>query len=248
MGDARLDRGAPDAGPDAGHAPWLQPAQARPPSRSAMPWIMALLAISLVAVAAFLLGRGTGPQVAPLPARPLPMATATERPPATVPPSAVPNDADGTNPGEAPALARAAQENDQIAPVGPKAEQLSAATEIAANRRREAALQEALEREAAALRPPPPPPLPPFPRFGPPGQVIQLGTYLTAAQAEAAATRFRERYRGLLSTLPTSVSPFRARGAKQSIYRVQFLTPSQAYSEIVCQRLRAAKKSCIVIY
>ena len=242
MGDARPDQ----ATPDPRRPSWLEKGKKPARSRNPLPWISALLAISLVAVAAFLLGRGSGPRMIP---------------PPVIPPPTTPRNSDTASelrapvprtvteaPVEAPALARAAQELEPVEVPGPKAEQLRAAGQIAADRRREAARHEELA-EAAAKRPPPPPPLPPpFPRFGPPGQVVQLGTYVTSAQAETAAALFRTRYRGLLATLPKSVSPYRAPGATRPVYRVQFLTPSNVYAEVTCQRLRAAKKSCIVVY
>lgn len=241
MGDARPD----PATPDPRRPSWLEPGKKPARSRNPLPWISALLAISLVAVAAFLLGRGSGPRMIPPPVVPLPTATNADPVPELRAP--VPRTVTQA-PVEAPALARAAQELDPPEVPGPKAEQLRAAGQIAAERRREAAQQEKLAEQTAKGRPPPPPPPPPFPRFGPPGQVVQLGTYVTSAQAETAAALFRVRYRGLLATLPKSVSPYRAPGASRPVYRVQFLTPSTVYADVTCQRLRAAKKSCIVVY
>ena len=86
------------------------------------------------------------------------------------------------------------------------------------------------------------------PRLAPPGRVVQLGAYGTMEQAEAAAVVFRFRYRGLLQSLPQAVIPFRPPGSAKLFYRVQFIVPSQAYAEVTCQRLRAAAKSCIVVY
>ena len=86
------------------------------------------------------------------------------------------------------------------------------------------------------------------PRVGLPGRVVQLGAYNSVRDAEAAAVKFRYKYRGLLEALPKAVLPFRLKGSRKMFYRVQFVTPSQAYAEVTCQRLRAAKKTCIVVY
>ena len=103
MGDARLE----PARPDRRQPSWLEPGKRPKAPRSALPWIMALLAISLVAVAAFLLGRGSEPRLIPPPVTPLPSASdpATARRVVTPEPGRI-----AAATVEAPALARAAQE------------------------------------------------------------------------------------------------------------------------------------------
>jgi len=86
------------------------------------------------------------------------------------------------------------------------------------------------------------------PRIAASGRVVQLGAYRTVREAEAAAQLFRYKYRGLLESLPKAVLPFRPKGTRRMFYRVQFIVPSQAYAEVTCQRLRAAAKTCIVVY
>lgn len=124
----------------------------------------------------------------------------------------------------------------------PMPEQLRAAKRIADDRRLERDREE--QAQLAKLGVPPPQPR----RVAPSGRVVQLGVYDNAQAARSATNRFRYRYRGLLATLPAAVLPYRAPGARQAVYRVQFVVPNQAYAEITCQRLRAAQKACTVIY
>ncbi|MCA1653199.1 MAG: hypothetical protein ABR588_03250 [Sphingomicrobium sp.] len=205
---------------------------------SPRPWPLAIIGLGAVAVAAFLLDRAISPpppaMIAPPPplVRPVPVVVA--------PPIA---SAGATASATAPALSRAAREKSAAAAPHPMPEQLRAAQQLADARRAE------IRREEAAQAVAPPPPTPAFsPSLAPSGQVVQLGTYATAREAEAAAQRFRFRYRGLLDTLPKAVLPYRPAGGHKSYYRVQFVAPNQAYAEVTCQRLRAAHKTCIVIY
>ena len=153
----------------------------------------------------------------------------------------------------APALTRAARERDaQMAEVPhPQPAQLIAAQQIAKARReelrREDAARAAVERERqAAIERARLQPI--VPSLAPSGRVIQLGVFASQGAGEVAARTYRFRYRGLLSTLPKAVTPYRPVGAQRTVYRVQYVVPNQAYAEIVCQRLRAAGKSCTVIY
>jgi hypothetical protein len=157
-------------------------------------------------------------------------------------------------PATAPALSRFAQERAEAAASStstrtsrsagqaphPMPEQLRAARRIAEERR----IERNREEQARVARATTPQPR----RLAPSGRVVQLGVYDNAQAARSATNRFRYRYRGLLATLPAAVVPFRPPGARQAVYRVQFVVPNQAYAEITCQRLRAAQKACTVIY
>jgi hypothetical protein len=234
--------------------PWLaatRPATAKPaqrqPGGAGMRWFIALLILALVSAGAFVLGRGSdnlSPTPPPLavslpPAQPAPHPFATPIASQTVEPV-------GKTP---PALARAAEaprpvtKAVRVASAGASPspglhlsdEQIRAVRKIA----REARVQvHRGEAPRAAYSP----------TIAPSGRVVQLGAYHSVREAEAAAQLFRYKYRGLLETLPKAVLPFRPKGARKTIYRVQFVTPSQAYSEVTCQRLRAAAKTCIVVY
>lgn len=234
-------------GHDDGRLPWIDtpPASAAravpPPARSGLRWFAGLLVIALVAVAGFLLGRRSDEP--PVAAAPPPLATA---PLANARPEIAPAVAPPMERQTAPALARAEAETSRRTPAEPappllklRRDQVRAVRQIAheaeVEARRNAARQVAT-RQAFSLR------------IAPPGRVVQLGAYRTVAEAESAAQAFRYKYRGLLAPLPKAVLPFRPKASLRMFYRVQFITPSQAYSEVTCQRLRAARKSCIVVY
>ncbi len=208
--------------------------------RSPLSWIIpALLIVAAVLGTALILS--TSRSRPPLANVTLDSRGGPNLPPAIPAPVVQP---DGSaSPSTAPALSRAAREEAAAAP-HPMPEQLRAAREIAETRR---------EQEVARVAPAPPaPPAPPTPayapRLAPPGRVVQLGAYDSAREAEKKAQLFRARYGDLLAALPKAVLPSRAAGAKRFYYRVQFIAPNQAYAEVTCQRLRAARQSCIVLY
>lgn len=221
------------------------PARQAPPRRATMlpsPLTIGVIALIAIAAATILLTYiVSGPVPAPeLPPDPMAVTDTPLPPPSGAPPA----------PAKvtAPALSRFAREEaaaavDQAAPPAPRPAQLIAARRIADNRREELRREEvaSLAAERAKLRPI-------APRLAPPGRVVFLGTFATKQQGEAAAKRYRFRYRGLLATLPKAVTPFKPTGTAPIVYRVQFVVPNQAYAEITCQRLRAAGKSCTVIY
>lgn len=234
---------------DDGRLPWLDggPSEAAGPGSaraggSWVRWLVGLIVVALVAAAGFLLGRRSEE---PPPLATTPLATTPLAPARPAPAIAAPVVDPPLQTEVAPALARveAERSRSQIAQAPPvlqlRPEQLRAVRQIAeeaevAGRRNQAS--------RAAVRPA-------FsPRIAPPGRAVQLGAYRSVAEAEAAAQAFRYKYRGLLATLPKAVLPFRPKSGRRMFYRVQFVTPSQAYAEVTCQRLRAAAKTCLVIY
>lgn len=219
-----------------------------------MRWFLSLLILTLVAAGAFVLGKGSDPvppASAPV-AVPMPRAAPVDLPPSAAPPNApVP----GATP---PALARVAGNNDSgmappavtrvihVVEARPAGGLHLTDAQVAALRKiaREAEVNVHRNQQVTATSPR----VAYAPRIGPSGRVVQLGAYNSARDAEAAAQLFRYKYRGLLATLPKAVLPFRPKGTRRMFYRVQFVTPSQAYAEVTCQRLRAAAKTCIVLY
>jgi hypothetical protein len=243
---------------DSGEArlPWLdgtRPPAANPVAThlggSSMRWFVSLLILALVSAGAFVLGRGSGqtplrppvavslPSAQPAP-QTAPVAATTPTPPAAKTP---------------PALARAAEEPRPttkvvrvIASARPSSGLHLSNEQIRAVRRivKEAQVnvhRGDLPRVATAKSAY-------SPTVAQSGRVVQLGAYQSVHEAEAAAQLFRYKYRGLLEALPKAVLPFRPKATRKLFYRVQFITPSQAYSEVTCQRLRAAAKTCIVVY
>ena len=246
----------PQADSDEGRLPWLDataPSAASPVADhdggSGMRWFVSLLILAMVSAGAFVLGRGSDQAQTPsVPvAVSLPPAQPVAHPAAPAPP-AVPVSQ------TPPAFARAAEQPRPVTKVvhvvtvpAPPGGGLHLSTDqIRAVRKIVKAAQVNVHRgyvpRVAVAKPAY------SPKLAPSGRVVQLGAYHSAREAEAAAQRFRYKYRGLLTALPKAVLPFRPKGTQKMFYRVQFITPSQAYSEVTCQRLRAAAKTCIVVY
>ncbi|MEO5641273.1 MAG: hypothetical protein ABIQ98_05850 [Sphingomicrobium sp.] len=244
----------PTPPPDDGRLPWLDQKPAASPaagtasgkpaaraSGSGLIWPVALMVAALIAVGAYVLGRGSQRPVAspvttpsPLPpARPAPMPVAASPLPAQT----------------APALARADAEEPRRAPVRQQRSVRAEATGLHLRSEQVRAIKRIAEAGRVAVHRGSAPPRTAYsPRIAASGRVVQLGAYRTVREAEAAAQLFRYKYRGLLATLPKAVLPFRPKGTRRMFYRVQFVVPSQAYAEVTCQRLRAAAKTCIVVY
>jgi hypothetical protein len=239
---------------DEGRLPWLAatPQSAatpatRQPGSSGMRWFFSLLILALVSAGAFVLGLGSDTS------SPTPPPVAVSLPPArpATPPIAVPVASPAVEPvGKTPpALARAAEEPRAASrairiiavPARPNGGLHLSNDQIRAVRKIVREAQVDIHRGET-------PPVAFSPKVAPSGRVVQLGAYQSIREAEAAAQLFRYKYRGLLASLPKAVLPFRPKGARKMFYRVQFVTPSQAYSEVTCQRLRAAAKTCIVVY
>lgn len=233
------------AAPVATDASGSEPSAVAPlASRSAGRWLVALLLLAVVAGAGFFLGRTVDqphrPAIAP------PLATAALAPARPAPPTVVERPAAAAARATAPALARVDAEQARTvrhaAPEKPvlhlRPEQLRDVRRIARAARIEVHRNTVPKAAQTAYAP----------RVGPPGRVIQLGAYRSVADAERAAVLFRYKYRGLLAPVPKAVLPFRPKNSRRFFYRVQFIVPSQAYAEVTCQRLRAAAKTCLVIY
>lgn len=233
---------------DDGRLPWLdaEPVSPRvavgPAAKPLSPgsglmWPVALMVAALIAAGAFILGRGSH-VASPPPV--LPTVLAPARPLKPVP---APTLKSAQTP---PALARvASKEAREAAPAAPGRHETPTLhlrpEQVRAVRRIASSTHVRIHRDAV-------PRVAYSPRVGLPGRVVQLGAYNSVRDAEAAAVKFRYKYRGLLEALPKAVLPFRLKGSRKMFYRVQFVTPSQAYAEVTCQRLRAAKKTCIVVY
>lgn len=82
------------------------------------------------------------------------------------------------------------------------------------------------------------------------GRIIQTGAYPSRAAAELAWQAMVKKW-PYLATKPRLISPLEVRstdGRATQMYRVQMATASQAQSVVICQRLTAAKQSCVVVY
>lgn len=82
-------------------------------------------------------------------------------------------------------------------------------------------------------------------RHVPTGRTIQVGAFGSARQAEDGLRYMHRHYPGD-SGFPSSVRT--SRNSKgRSFYRFQMSTPSQAHSEVLCQRMRRIGLSCEVV-
>lgn len=236
------------------HAPRLAP---EPKRRHPLFGLVIVLALGFIIATSFLVGRNLGSYRTPHVVSVLPPS----RPPTPPPDFLKPSDGGeaATTNAVAPALSRLGQKGASAAEVAPplaRVEQVKEAPHPIPSQVREMQRVVHLERDRverervrvaanARLKRA----LPRYaPTLAPPGRVVQLGAYASVDEAESAAQLFRYRYRGLLAQIPKAVTPYRPAGSPKMFYRVQFIAPSQAYAEVTCQRLRAAGKSCMVIY
>jgi len=82
------------------------------------------------------------------------------------------------------------------------------------------------------------------------GRIIQTGAFVSRQEAELAWQAMVRRW-PYLGTKPRLISPLEVRstdGRVTQMFRVQLATASQAQSVVICQRLAAAKQSCVVVY
>ena len=92
------------------------------------------------------------------------------------------------------------------------------------------------------------PPDPPRPAVDPRAQVVrgktvQLGVYLTQAQAEAAWKSAVRDYTYLV-TMPKSIEAITIRSKR--FYRLQLGTPSKRYAKQLCTNLKSIGRACTV--
>ncbi len=225
MGDSRADR-----------LPWLESSpQEGAPRRGKTGkrrwWPALLLAAALVAAGSYWLGQRVGE---PILAPPLPSSPSTQT--VALPPPA-------PSPQVAPAPLPAPPSAAEIAPApqsppsasAPRKKIQRAKSHARAKARRHA---HAKKRKATWVRPP---------LAGPPGRVIQVGAFNTPREADRAWRFARSRYPEL-AYLPKLVAPTNPRPGQRRLYRLQFLTRSQAQSLVVCQRLEMRRQGCVVLY
>jgi hypothetical protein len=92
------------------------------------------------------------------------------------------------------------------------------------------------------------PPDPPRPAVNPSaqlvrGKTVQMGVYLTQAQAEAAWRRAIRDYTYLV-TMPKNIEPISIRSKR--FYRLQLGTPSKKHAKQLCSNLRTIGRTCTV--
>ena len=101
---------------------------------------------------------------------------------------------------------------------------------------------------ALAIAAIPIPPDPPRPAVNPSaqlvrGKTVQMGVYLTQAQAEAAWQRAIRDYTFLV-TMPKNIQPISIRSKR--FYRLQLGTPSKKHAKQLCSHLKSTGRACTV--
>lgn len=101
---------------------------------------------------------------------------------------------------------------------------------------------------ALAIAAIPIPPDPPRPAVNPSaqlvrGKTVQMGVYLTRAQAETAWQRAIRDYTYLV-TMPKNIQPISIRSKR--FYRLQLGTPSKKHARQLCTHLKSTGRSCTV--
>lgn len=249
-----------DTRPDDERLPWLdsprapavvRAANAAPaPRRSATPLLvlLSLFILAGVGVMAFLAGRGSVPLEESKPA-PGPVVRDLPAPAAVAPaPVAVESAPQVVEARPAPAPAPRTERKRRAAPR--KLPDRPLPTE---------ALDATLEAqgEGAAAAPTPAPvaivPVPPPVRYYPPppplvraSSTVQVGTYRTRAQAEAAHRRLAKNY-PYMRRVGKIVRPFVPRGSRRSFYRLQYQAGSPEYARVLCRNLKAIGRGCAVL-
>ena len=108
--------------------------------------------------------------------------------------------------------------------------------------------QQVVSEAALAIAALPLPPDPPRPTVNPSAQVVrgktvQLGVYLTQAQAEAAWKSAIKDYTYLV-TMPKSIEAVSIRSKR--FYRLQLGTPSKRHAKQLCSNLKSTGRACTV--
>jgi hypothetical protein len=78
------------------------------------------------------------------------------------------------------------------------------------------------------------------------GRVVRIGAYGSRHNAKKGWWQIVHRYPGM-RRLKAVVAPVPAPRTGKIYYRLQFGTTSQAHSEVLCQRMRAFRKTCAVV-
>jgi hypothetical protein len=78
------------------------------------------------------------------------------------------------------------------------------------------------------------------------GRLVRIGTFHTAHEAKKGWSAIMK-VNPALKRLPALVVPVRSLRDRQTYYRLQMGTTSQAHSAVLCQRMRMIAQSCVVI-
>lgn len=235
---------------DPGRLPWLEPYRAPPRKKSnRRAGVTAIIGAIGLAAVVILLTRDFLPMQNPAPATPqasvvLP-APADMQPQIMLPPleeaAAEPVEARVEEPGRLVRPAPRPRRKIRAVPTS------VAYREVVKHQSEDEVAPEVSE-AALAIAAVPMPPDPPRPAVNPSasvvrGKTVQLGVFLTQAQAEAAWKSAIGDYTYLV-TMPKSIQPITIRSKR--FYRLQLGTPSKKHAKQLCSNLKAIGRSCTV--
>ena len=237
---------------DPGRLPWLEPYRAqsahRPSNRR--PGITAAIGAVGLAVVVTLLTR----DMVPMPDVPAaaPEASVVLPAPEDLQPQIV-LPALETDIGDQPIEVREEQPPRAVRSVRPPRRKIRAVPTEAAYRQvvksqSETPAMPEVSAAALAIAAIPIPPDPPRPAVNPSaqlvrGKTVQMGVYLTQAQAEAAWQRAIRDYTYLV-TMPKNIQPIAIRSKR--FYRLQLGTPSKKHARQLCTHLKSTGRACTV--
>lgn len=225
--------------------PWLDDEPAAKPKRSSNePWLIAAVAILLVAAASYWLGVRTAhsggsivaPTSGPVVSAPLPAPRTQAAPEVQLPSTPEVQ------------LPQTPELQESVAPA-PRFSPQRRASRVRHESRKPAAMSSPKETVAAApSSPPKDKPLTLWPATqsaGAEGRIVRIGAFGTRQQAKLG-WRYMVRAYPAVAHLPATVVENRnSRG--RAFYRFQIGTTSQAHSEVLCQRMDKIHLSCAVV-
>ena len=241
---------------DPNRLPWL--AEERSPRRKGE-WTLlllgALLSALVVAGVSFWLGARNASEAEqrarPAPATPAPAPAAPQQPMVERP------RAEQVRPAPVPIIQPVPEPTFRIAPPEPVRKPSPAATRPAPDKPKASAA--AIEKTTLSKAVPTPAPAKPavakpaplrvWPATvsqGANGRVVRIGAYGSRTNAKKGWWQIIRRYPGM-RRLKAVVAPVPAPRTGKTYYRLQFGTTSQAHSEVLCQRMRAIRKTCAVV-
>jgi hypothetical protein len=242
MADAGMAR-------DPGRLPWLEPYRA--PSRNKSnrrPGVAAAIGVAGLAAVVTLLTRDMIPL--PTSAEAPPQASVSLPAPADMQPQIVLPPLDRA---EAPVVVADAEPARLVRPARQPRRKIKAVPTRAAygdvvKGQSEETVEPEVTEAALAIAAIPLPPDPPRPAVNPAarivrGKTVQLGVYLTAAQAETAWQQAVRDYTYLV-TMPKSIEPISIRSKR--FYRLQLGTPSKKHAKQLCTNLKTIGRACTV--
>lgn len=236
---------------DPNRLPWL--AEERSPRRKGE-WTLlllgALLSALVVAGVSFWLGARNASEAerrarpaAPAPVRPAPPQPMVEQP-----------RAEQVRPAPVPIVQPVPEPTVRIAPPEPVGKASPSATRPAPDKPKAAPAAAVVETAAPKASPAKPAIAKPAPlkvwpatvSEGANGRVVRIGAYGSRTNAKKGWWQIIRRYPGM-RRLNAVVAPVPAPRTGKTYYRLQFGTTSQAHSEVLCQRMRAIRKTCAVV-